>query len=148
MSSFIQWVENGGDDTKNEVFRFSKFLLVGIANTMVGYGTMWIAINLLNLNYLESTLIGYLIGIVVSYLMNSRFTFQQQLTMLTGLKFLVVFLFSYGVAYAIGILIIHLLFTEYPRLSIKDIHSLSSLLSMPCYTILNYLGNAKFTFCK
>jgi len=61
-----------------------RFLLVGVVNTAVGYGIMFGLYNLAGLHtwgdlgYWISSAANYLVGSVVSFFLNKRFTFRNQ----------------------------------------------------------------------
>ena len=57
---------------------FWKFVLVGIANTLVGTTVMFVAYNALHLSYWISSASNYVIGSIVSYFLNKNFTFQNK----------------------------------------------------------------------
>ena len=52
-----------------------KFILVGIVNTLVGTGVMFLMYNLLHASYWISSASNYIIGSIVSYVLNKYFTF-------------------------------------------------------------------------
>jgi putative flippase GtrA len=126
--------------------KFMKFILVGVVNTAVGYALIYMFLNALNLGYFVSTFSGYILGMMFSYVLNSKFTFNRKLKASGLLKYVFVFLISYSFSYLVGLLLIELLRVYFPTLSIKTIHSVSSLMAMPFYTIINYLGNLLITF--
>ena len=53
---------------------FWKFVLVGIANTLVGTTVMFVAYNALHLSYWISSASNYVIGSIVSYFLNKYFS--------------------------------------------------------------------------
>ena len=55
-----------------------KFILVGIVNTLVGTGVMFLMYNLLHASYWISSASNYIIGSIVSYVLNKYFTFQNK----------------------------------------------------------------------
>ena len=57
---------------------FLKFMLVGVMNTLVGTAVMFFCFNILTWSYWVSSALNYIIGSIVSYLLNKRFTFQQK----------------------------------------------------------------------
>ena len=58
---------------------FWKFILVGIANTIVGTAVMFAAYNIFHLNYWISSASNYVIGSILSYFLNKYFTFKKVL---------------------------------------------------------------------
>lgn len=57
---------------------FLKFMLVGVMNTLIGTAVMFFCFNILTWSYWVSSALNYIIGSIVSYLLNKRFTFQQK----------------------------------------------------------------------
>ena len=47
-----------------------KFILVGIINTLVGNGTMFLLYNVFSVGYNISTVANYVVGSIVSYFLN------------------------------------------------------------------------------
>ena len=57
---------------------FLKFMLVGVVNTIVGTAVMFFCFNVLAWSYWVSSALNYIIGSMVSYGLNKRYTFQQK----------------------------------------------------------------------
>ena len=57
---------------------FLKFILVGVVNTFVGTVIMFFCFNVLAWSYWISSALNYIVGSIVSYLLNKRYTFQQK----------------------------------------------------------------------
>ena len=57
---------------------FLKFILVGVVNTLVGTAVMFFCFNVLAWSYWVSSALNYMVGSIVSYLLNKRYTFQQK----------------------------------------------------------------------
>ena len=57
---------------------FLKFILVGVVNTLVGIAVMFFCFNVLAWSYWVSSALNYMVGSIVSYLLNKRYTFQQK----------------------------------------------------------------------
>ena len=75
-------------------FEFLKYNLVGIANTLVGFSIVF-SLMLFGLSAIESNMIGYAIGAVLSFYLNSKYTFNSKLTKILALKFFGVLALSY-----------------------------------------------------
>ena len=58
--------------------KFWKFILVGIFNTLVGEGLKFLLFNLFHTNVWISSIIGMVVGSVISYFLNKHFTFKNQ----------------------------------------------------------------------
>ena len=82
---------------KLPVWQFAKFCAVGLVNTLVGYSTVLFTSFVVGLNPYAANVCGYAVGLMVSFVLNRRFTFASQQAILPGLaKFLMAFLPSYG----------------------------------------------------
>ncbi len=57
-----------------------RFLLVGLVNSAIGYGSILYFQYVLSAGHLASNVMGYLIGGLVSYLLNRSFTFHSERT--------------------------------------------------------------------
>lgn len=69
-----------------------KFILVGIVNTLVGTGVMFLMYNLLHASYWISSASNYIIGSIVSYVLNKYFTFQNnEKSFAMVIKFVIIF---------------------------------------------------------
>lgn len=55
-----------------------KFLLVGVVNTIVGTGLMFLLYNVFSVSYWISSASNYIVGSIVSYFLNKYFTFQNK----------------------------------------------------------------------
>jgi putative flippase GtrA len=76
--------------------QFSRFLLVGFANTVLGYAVIFGCMYLAGLTPELSNAVGYLVGLVVSYLLNRHFTFRSARRRSTEfVRFVIVFLTAY-----------------------------------------------------
>ena len=78
---------------------FWKFVLVGIANTLVGTTVMFVAYNALHLSYWISSASNYVIGSIVSYFLNKYFTFQNKEK---SVKQVVIFIFNITICYLLA----------------------------------------------
>ena len=115
----------------------SRFLLVGGANTVTGLsviygGKMWGGMGDVSAN-----LLGYGVGLTLSYVLNSSFTFRcQNKNWITVVRYIIVFLISY-----LSNLLFVLLFINAGGNSY-----LAHALGMPIYTFMFYYGSKHFAF--
>jgi putative flippase GtrA len=76
--------------------QLSRFLIVGIANTVLGYAVIFSCMYLVGLSPELSNAAGYLVGLLVSYFLNRNFTFRSSGRHSTEfLRFTIVFLTAY-----------------------------------------------------
>ena len=123
-----------------------KFVLVGIANTLVGTTVMFVAYNAIHLSYWISSASNYVIGSIVSYFLNKYFTFQNKEK---SVKQVVIFIFNiticYLLAYGFAKPIISWVLSNQSK-PVQD--NLSMLAGMGAFVVFNYLGQRIFVFKK
>jgi putative flippase GtrA len=121
-----------------------KFLAVGVCNTLVGCGTMFLLYNLANVSYWFSSASGYVVGSIVSFFLNKYFTFQnRERSWKQVWKFVINVAVCYFIAYGAAKPMILLLLAERP---IKFQENVAMLAGMCIYTALNYFGQRFFAF--
>ena len=80
-----------------------KFLLVGVLNTLVGNGLMFLLYNLAGFSYWPATGLSYALASVMSYFLNRYFTFKYQGSgWETALRFALNIAVCYGLAYGLA----------------------------------------------
>lgn len=121
-----------------------KFLLVGVVNTLVGNGIMFLLYNLCGVGYGISTAANYVVGSIVSYFLNKYYTFKQTKKSLKEvIKFIINIALCYAVAYGVARPLAYLVFTNL-SLNIKD--NLAMLTGSGIFIVLNYFGQRFFAF--
>ena len=121
-----------------------RFLLVGVVNTLVGAGVMFLLYNLAGCSYWLSSAANYIVGGVVSYFLNKYYTFKNKerswrQALRFALSVAVCWLLAYGVAKP---LTLSLLSGAGEKLQTNA----AMLVGMCLYTALNYLGQRFFAF--
>ena len=125
-----------------------KFLLVGVLNTLVGAGIMFLLYNVAGWGYWPSTAIAYVAGAVMSFFLNRHFTFRSEETFLrSAVKFAINVAVCYVIAYALAQPIAEWVLG---RTAISPLwqERLTKLGGMALYTVLNYFGQRFFAFQK
>lgn len=119
---------------------FLKFVIVGVANTAVGLGTIFTAWRYLGLAHVPANVTGYAAGLICSYFLNRRWTFNHRGPARESLwRFLLVV----AVAYAANLWV---LVEASERLGQDSF--LPQLIGAVVYTALGYLGSRFFAFRK
>lgn len=123
-----------------------RFLLVGVLNTLVGCGTMFLLYNLAHCSYWLSSAANYVVGGIVSFFLNKYFTFRQKQwswpeVARFALNVLVCYLAAYGLAKPLALFLLK-------RQSRTVQENVAMLVGMCFYTGLNYLGQRFFAFRK
>lgn len=121
-----------------------KFLMVGVVNTLVGTSVMFLAYNVLKLNYWISSASNYIVGSIVSYFLNKYFTFGNHEKSVKQLLLFVVnitlcYLIAYGMAKP---LVYHIL----AKASVTVRDNCAMLAGMCLFVGLNYLGQRFVVF--
>ena len=131
---------------------FFRFILVGVVNTLVGYGVMFGLYNLAGLHawgeagYWLSSAANYIVGSVVSFFLNKHFTFRNQekgagVVARFVVNISVCWLLAYGLAQPVMEKLLAGL-----ELSQQLQGNLTMLAGSGLFVILNYLGQRFFAF--
>ena len=123
-----------------------RFLLVGIINTLVGCGAMFLLYNLAHWSYWLSSAANYVLGGIVSFFLNKYFTFRRRewswgQVARFALNVAVCWLLAYGLAKPLVLW----------ALSGREVwiqENVAMLVGMCLYTALNYRGQRFFAFRK
>ena len=121
-----------------------KFLLVGVFNTVVGCGTMFLLYNLAGCSYWISSTANYLVGSIVSFFLNKFFTFQNKERSWKQVgKFVINVAVCYITAYGLAKPAVAFLL----RGQTQAFQENAAMLAGMClYTGLNYFGQRFFAF--
>ena len=123
-----------------------KFLIVGVVNTLVGCGLMFLLFNMFGVSYWISSACNYIAGGLLSFFLNKFFTFND-----TRKSFIQVFLFilnlviCYFLAYIAAKKIVYF---AIPSQSERVKGNIAMVCGMVLYTSLNYLGQRLIVFSK
>lgn len=119
---------------------FIKFCLIGVVNGIVGFSIILCLIYLFNINYLISNFLGYIGGIITSFILNKYVNFKSEGRI--KMEFLI-FIGSFVVAYSVNALVLY---------SMVELLHQSKLIGLivasVTYTILFYLSSKFFVFIK
>lgn len=123
-----------------------KFLIVGVINTMVGTGVMFVFYNVFSLSYWISSASNYVVGSIVSYFLNKYFTFQSKEKSWTQIsKFVLNITVCYLLAYGMAKPLVSFVLSDFNE---KIQGNVSMLFGMGFFVVLNYLGQRLFVFKK
>lgn len=120
-----------------------KFLLVGVANTLLSMVLMFL---LEGLGYWPSTAIAYAAGAVLSFFLNRSFTFRSDAAFWPSVvKFILSVVVCYLVAYSVAQPVVTLVLS---RTAVPMVwqERISKLCGMGLYTVLNYFAQRFFAF--
>ena len=121
-----------------EVKNMSRYGMVGIIGTIIHFGTLIFLVELFAIDALLSSTIGFLLTVIVSYLINYYWTFQTQTNhSSTFAKYLLVSCFGLVLNYIIMRLGLNVLHLHY------QIAQAIVILAIP---VTNYIMNRYWTF--
>lgn len=121
-----------------------KFLLVGVLNTLVGNGLMFLLYNLAGVGYWTATAVSYALASVMSYFLNRYFTFKyREGGVAVVLRFALNIAVCYGLAYGIAKPLIKWLLSG-ASVTVRD--NVAMLAGMCLFVGFNYLGQRFFAF--
>ena len=120
--------------------KIKRFLLVGIVNAISGYSLIILLYTLLNLNFYLSNFIGYLFGLMISFILNRNFVFKAQGKILAPF---IKFVFSFLLSYFLNIFVFYIS-TEFTNLN----HYLALLIPSFFYSISFFIACNYFIFRK
>ena len=123
-----------------------KFAMVGVINTIVGTTVMFVFYNVFHFSYWVSSASNYIIGSIISYLLNKNFTFRfKEQKYWSLLRFVLNILTCYLLAYGIAKPVMHWILTDFSQ-TIQE--NVSMMLGLGLFVVFNYLGQRFFTFKK
>lgn len=115
-----------------------RFLSVGVVNTLVGLLVIYLAKWFYNVGDVASNAVGYSVGLLVSFVLNSRWTFAYRGPLSPALaKFLLVALVAYGMNLLTVMVTIH-------YIGLNDY--IAQALGIPPYTLTSYLASKYLVF--
>lgn len=122
----------------------SRFILVGIINTLIGAGTMFLLYNMANCSYWMASVANYLVGGCLSFFLNKYFTFKNTTKdYLQLFKFTINVIFCYIVGYGFAKYMVEL-FLHQIDITIRE--NIAMFIGMCIYTTCNYLGQKFWIF--
>ena len=125
-------------------FRFFKFILVGIINTIVGSVIMFSLYNAAHLSYWLSSACNYFFTSVLSFFLNKYFTFSvRHWSVFIVIEFVLTIAFSYLMAYGIAKPVMNYLLINSSQ---KIRENLALFAGMCLFTGINYLGQKFIVF--
>ena len=75
MRKFINklFVEN----TNNGIIQFIRYFFVGGVAAVVNIGTLFLFVDIFNINYIISNVVGFIFGIIINYVLSKMFVFTS-----------------------------------------------------------------------
>lgn len=140
------------DKYRDFIMEVIHFGMVGVINTLMGWGIMALLYNLIHMNYWLSSGISYFIGSVFSYHANAKLTFKVEerdrwLPWRFAINIIVCYLVSFSVAKPLVARLIEL--TGLARgggLSQALFENIAMIFGMGIFIVMNFFGQKLFVF--
>ena len=124
--------------------KFWKFIGVGVINTLVGNGVMFLLYNVAHASYWLSSAANYVVGSIVSYFLNKHFTFKNtEKSFAVVVRFVINISMCYLLAYGAAKPLAAKLLQNSPQ-NIQE--NVAMLVGAVLFIGLNYIGQRFFTF--
>ena len=139
---------------KNFIMEVIHFGMVGVINTLMGWGIMAVLYNLIHWNYWLSSGISYFIGSVFSYHANAKLTFKVEekdkwLPWRFALNIIVCYLIAFSVAQPFAGRFLYMLGLTYGgRADTILMDNIAMILGMCLFIVMNFFGQKLFVFRK
>lgn len=137
---------------KDFIMEVIHFGMVGVINTLMGWGIMAVLYNLIRMNYWLSSGISYFIGSVFSYHANAKVTFKVEhkdkwLPWRFAFNIIVCYLISFSVAKPLVARLIDLSgLADQAALSRKLFENIAMIFGMCIFIVMNFFGQKLFVF--
>lgn len=126
----------------------TRFVIVGVMNTIIGAAAMLIAYNVFHLGYWISSAMDYIIGSIFSYFANKYFTFKSEKKSVSEvIRFVINIVVCYFISYSVAKPIVEIVLRDM-KLSISILEQFSMFFGMGIFIVLNYFGQKFFVFRK
>ena len=126
----------------------SRFIIVGVMNTIIGTAAMLIAYNIFHMGYWASSAMDYIIGSIFSYFANKYFTFKvEKKSKAEVIRFVINIVVCYFLSYGIARPIIEFVLKDI-ALSKSLMDQISMLFGTGIFIVFNYFGQKFFVFKK
>lgn len=126
---------------KKLAVQFIKFGMVGVTNSIVMLAVYYFVIWINNDLYLLGNLLGYLLGILNSYILNSKFVFKNKKNGTSGRSAVIKVYISYGITLALQTILLYIMVN---KLSISD--SIAPIINIVITTPINFILNKCWAF--
>jgi putative flippase GtrA len=121
--------------------QFLKFIIVGIFSTIINYGLFYLLLEIVNINYLISSSLGFIAGVFGGYYFNKNWTYNNKKTKSKdiALKYFLIYL---------GSLAISIIFLKITVELIGINPKIGNILSIALTTCTNFFGTKFLVFKK
>lgn len=131
---------------KDFIMEVIHFGMVGVINTLMGWGIMAVLYNLIHMNYWLSSGISYFIGSVFSYHANAKVTFKvENRDKWLPWRFAANIVVCYLVAFSVAQPLVRQVLSAQPKTVVDNV---AMVLGMGIFIVMNFFGQKIFVFRK
>lgn len=117
-----------------------RFVIVGILNTIVGFGVYALYLHFVNNSYVQALIISHIIGVVHSYLWNNKWTFtMNEISFKSIMKFISV----YAITFFVNLLLLSLFIDA---IGVNKFFAQG--ISLFITTLVSFFGHKYWSFAK
>lgn len=136
---------------KSPLVQFVKFIMVGVMNTVLTLVVIYFCKSILDINEYLSNLIGYVAGVINSFLWNKHWVFKASSHLLRQAA---AFLLGFGVCYLLQLGTVYMIVEhtgygdrlwEFWGFTFSG-YGVATLIGMGVYTLANFVYNRVITF--
>ncbi len=133
-----------------KLVQFIKYCMVGVLNTLVTFGVIYLCKSFLGMNLYVSNALGYICGVTNSFLCNKSWVFHSKGGYgREALKFLVGFAICYALQFAVVWMLTESDFGKYDFMLAGIVisgYGIATVLGNVVYTLANFVYNRTVTF--
>lgn len=136
-------------ETKKTFIQLLKYCVIGGSNTVITLISFWACNTLLSLPYVPSNAVGYVLGVINSFVWNRTWVFRSKRSLWREASLFVVgFLLCYGVQLLVSAFLLEVCDMKHYELDwMKNAgQNIVMVASMAFYTLTNYIYNRTITF--
>lgn len=134
------------DKYKDFIMEVIHFGIVGVINTLMGWGIMALLYNIIHMNYWLSSGISYLIGSIFSYNANAKLTFKvEKRDKWLPWRFAINIIICYLIAFSVAQPLVQRLLASQPVVIVDNV---AMVVGMCFFVVMNFFGQKLFVFRK
>lgn len=134
----------------SKILQFIKYCIVGVLNTLVTLGVIYLCKSLLGWNLYVSNALGYVCGVINSFLCNKQWVFKSDKSYLPeAIKFIVGFFVCYALQFWVVWMLTESQFGKFDFLICGIVlsgYGIATLVGNVVYTLANFVFNRLVTF--
>lgn len=123
-------------------FQFAKYCMVGVLNTLVTFGVIYLCKSFFDMNLYVSNALGYIAGLINSFLCNKSWVFKSDGSYL---KESIIFGCGFLLCYGLQLLVVWLITDSWFG---EEIYHLSRYVAISGYGIATIIGNVVYTLAN